>query len=88
MRLRRRIRREIYGGGSSSSTAREKLTGGGGRGSARSSELRRSMAMCAGTLSSMRKPTVAVASSGAASFSGELRVLAAATILQLEVSGG
>jgi hypothetical protein len=60
----------------------------GGRGSASSSELRRSRARCTATLSTTVKQMEAAASPMAASCSGGVRVRAAASILRLAVSGG
>ena len=80
----RAIRRRINGRGASSSMTRGGLTGDGGRGSASSSELRRSSEMCAGTVSSTRRRLEAVASPEVVSFAGVLRVLAAAASLQFE----
>jgi hypothetical protein len=84
----RAIRKKIDGRGASSSTARGGLTGDGGRGSASSSELRRSSAMCAGTVQSTRRRLEAVASPEVVSFAGLLRVLAAAASLQFRRWGG
>jgi hypothetical protein len=78
----RAIRKRIDGRGASSSAARGGLTGDGGRGSASSSELRRSSDWCAATLSSMGKRLEAVASPEVVSFSDVLRVLAAVASLQ------
>jgi hypothetical protein len=74
----RAIRRGSHGRGVSSSMARGGLTGGGSRGSEGASGLRRASGGCTATLSMMVKPMEAAARPGAASFSGELPLLAVA----------
>jgi hypothetical protein len=84
----RRIRSRSDERRSSSSPTRREGTGGAGRGSTAHRRRGEGRRRAAATLSMKGKQMEAVASPGVASFSGELRVLAAASILQLGRCGG